>query len=43
MKSGIAPACDERLWRIDVGLAAAYGGKPAVLELSENRVRVLSE
>jgi hypothetical protein len=30
---GITPACDDTLWRIDVGLAKPYGGPIEVLEL----------
>jgi hypothetical protein len=32
---GITSACDGALWRIDVGLAAPYGGPIEVLELSK--------
>lgn len=32
-KQGITSACDGRLWRIDVGLAAGYGGPIEVLEI----------
>ncbi len=39
--NGITSACDERVWRIDVGLSAHYGGTPAVLELSDGRARVI--
>jgi hypothetical protein len=35
-------ACDGKVWRIDVGLAAHYGGKPAVLEIRGDTVRVLT-
>jgi hypothetical protein len=41
-KQGITSACDGRLWRIDVGLAAHYGGRPQVLEIVGDEVRVLS-
>jgi len=43
MKAGIAPACEEKLWRIDVGLAAYYGGKSSALELGPRGVHVLTE
>ncbi|MEZ4463897.1 MAG: metallophosphoesterase [bacterium] len=33
--------CDGRVWRIDVGLSAHYGGKPAALEIRGDAVRVL--
>jgi hypothetical protein len=39
---GITSACDERVWRIDVGMARHYGGTPAVLEIQGTRVRPLS-
>jgi hypothetical protein len=31
--SGISSACGERVWRIDVGLARAYGGPTEVLQI----------
>jgi hypothetical protein len=37
------PACSEKVWRIDVGLAALYGGPTEVLELTASGVRVLKE
>ena len=40
---GISPACGEMVWRIDVGLAAHYGGRPAVLELQNGTARVIEE
>ncbi|MEZ4362527.1 MAG: metallophosphoesterase [Kofleriaceae bacterium] len=39
--SGISSACDGAVWRIDVGLGAAYGGPIEVLELTEAGPRVL--
>ena len=42
-KAGINSACEGRVWRIDVGIAAAYGGRPAVLEIVGEEVRVLSD
>ena len=39
---GITQACDKRVWRIDVGMAAAYGGRPEVLEIVGNQVRALT-
>jgi hypothetical protein len=40
---GISAACDERVWRIDVGLANYYGDGPAqALEITAGAVRVLS-
>lgn len=38
---GINAACDERVWRIDVGLARHYGGPTEVLEITGETVRVL--
>ena len=40
---GISPACEDKVWRIDVGLARHYGGSPAVLELQNGRARVIVE
>lgn len=34
----VSSACDERVWRVDVGMAAHYGGTPEVLELTEDGV-----
>jgi hypothetical protein len=43
-KSGINPACNERVFRIDIGLARYYGTKPAqVLEIQGDAVKVLVE
>jgi hypothetical protein len=39
---GITSGCDERVWRIDVGLAAHYGGRPAALEIDGVRVKALA-
>lgn len=41
-RHGITSACQGKVWRIDVGLAAHYGGSAAVLELSRGEVRVLT-
>jgi hypothetical protein len=41
--SGINAACDGRVWRIDTGLSAFYGGALQVLEVLDGQVRVLSE
>ena len=38
---GIRPACDGRVWRIDAGMAAHYGGRPQVLELTASGARAL--
>ncbi|AUX39879.1 metallophosphatase [Sorangium cellulosum] len=41
-KNGITPACDGKVWRIDVGMASHYGGKPAALEIVGDTVRALT-
>lgn len=38
---GIGSQCDGRVWRIDVGMAAHYGGTPQVLEIRGDTLRVL--
>jgi hypothetical protein len=38
-KAGITSACDGKVWRIDVGLAAYYGGRTEVLEIAGDQVR----
>jgi hypothetical protein len=38
---GITSACDGRVWRIDVGLAAYYGGPTQALEIVGDDVRIL--
>jgi hypothetical protein len=40
-EDGITSACEGRVWRIDVGLAAHYGGPTQVLEIVGDEVRVL--
>ena len=30
---GISSACDGKIWRVDVGMSAHYGGQPAALEI----------
>lgn len=41
-KDGISSACQERVFRIDVGLSAYYGDRPAqVLEITKSGARVL--
>ena len=39
--AGINDACDGRVWRIDVGLAAYHGGPVEVLEVAGTEVEVL--
>jgi hypothetical protein len=41
-KGGITSGCDGQVWRIDVGLAAHYGGPTQVLVIEGDRVEVLS-
>lgn len=41
--NGITSDCDGKIWRIDVGMAAHYGGKPAALEITKDGVRALAE
>ncbi len=38
---GVTPGCDERVWRIDVGLAQHYGGRIEALEIRGEQTRVL--
>lgn len=40
--SGVSSACDGALWRIDVGMAAAYGGTAAALVISADGPRPVS-
>ncbi|MFO0760048.1 MAG: shewanella-like protein phosphatase [Byssovorax sp.] len=39
---GINGGCGDKVWRIDVGLSHHYGGKPQVLEIKGDAVKVLS-
>ncbi|MBF2054523.1 MAG: metallophosphoesterase [Candidatus Sericytochromatia bacterium] len=41
VQTDINSACEGQLWRIDTGMAAAYGGKVQVLEITPEQVRVL--
>ncbi len=41
-KHGVTSACGDKIWRIDVGMASHYGGKPAALEIVGDTVRVLT-
>ena len=42
-KDGISSACQDRLFRIDVGLSAYYGNNPVqVLEITASGARVLT-
>lgn len=41
VQAEINAACEGQLWRIDTGMAVAYGGTVQVLEITPERVRVL--
>jgi hypothetical protein len=38
---GANAACDGKVWRIDTGMAAHYGGQAQVIEITEGGVRRL--
>ncbi len=40
-RNGIEPACQERLWRIDVGMSKFYGGPVQALIIDPDRVQAL--
>lgn len=40
---GVTSACDDKVWRIDVGMAKHYGGEPAALEIKGEQLKVLTE
>lgn len=40
-KLGPTSACDGKLWRIDVGISRAYGGKAAAIDVVGGKVRVI--
>lgn len=40
---GVSSQCDQEVWRIDVGMARHYGGRPAALEIVGDVVRVLEK
>jgi hypothetical protein len=42
-RGGISAACDDRVWRIDVGLARYYGGETEVLEIAFDTVKKLKK
>lgn len=42
-KPDISPACDDKAWRIDVGLSKFYGGPIEALEIRGDEVKVLKE
>lgn len=41
VQDAINPGCDERIWRIDVGMSAYYGGTPQALEIMGDAVTPL--
>lgn len=41
--NGITSGCDDKVWRIDAGMSAHYGGTPQALEIRGDKVRVLRE
>ena len=41
IQDSINAACDEQVWRVDVGMAAYYGGWPEVLEIRGDDVEVI--
>lgn len=42
-RGGITSGCDDRVWRIDVGLAHYYGGDSEVLEIAGDTVKKLKK
>ena len=40
-QDGITSACDEKVWRIDVGMSAHYGGQAQALEITASGVKIL--
>jgi hypothetical protein len=40
-RGGISPACEAKIWRIDVGLSRHYGGPQEALEIKGGEVRTL--
>ena len=38
----IVSECDDKVWLVDVGMSAHYGGQPQVLELMGDEIYVLS-
>ena len=39
-KDGVTAACGDRVWRIDVGISAHYGGRIEVLEIAKETTKV---
>jgi len=40
-KTGITSACNDQVWRVDVGMARHYGGPIQALEICGDRLRIL--
>ena len=41
VQNGANSACDGKVWKMDVGMAAHYGGRPAALEIVGNTITLL--
>jgi len=41
VQDAINPGCDGRVWRIDVGMAAYYGGRPQALLIEDGEFRAI--
>lgn len=41
-REGPNAACGGRVWRVDVGLSAHYGGRPAAIEIRGSAVKILT-
>jgi len=41
VQDNINPACNDQVWRVDVGMAAYYGGSPQVLEIVGETVTII--
>lgn len=39
--SGITSACDNKVWRIDTGMARAYGGRPSALLIENGKAQAV--
>jgi len=39
----INPACDDQVWRVDVGMSSYYGGTAQVLEIIDGQTRVIAD
>ena len=40
-EGGITPKCAGKIWLIDVGMSAHYGGKPQTLEIRDGKTRIM--